>query len=285
MKKTLKYGPISFLFAALLFISACGGGSTGASTAAQADGQKADNSAAVRQNGQKVLRVGTSGRSLPMSYQNEQGNLDGFDIEVMTAIADKLGLTIEWTTAEFSGLFGMLDADKIDTIANQVEISEERQQKYLFTTPYVYSGSQLVVKKGNDSIHSLDDLAGKKIAVGLGTNKEKFLREYAAEHRVDMNIVTYEDPSGIVYDVANGRVDAYIVDRASGLIKIEKSGLDLEFAGESFEDYIIAYPFVNNSQNKELVEQFNMAIEQMHQDGTLAELSLKHLKQDVSKQK
>ncbi|TDF98794.1 transporter substrate-binding domain-containing protein [Paenibacillus piri] len=61
-----------------------------------------------------MLRVGTSGRSVPHSYKNEQQELDGFDIEAIKAIAAKIGYKVEWTTADFSGLFGMLDAGKID---------------------------------------------------------------------------------------------------------------------------------------------------------------------------
>lgn len=264
---------VSALSAVVLLVSACSTQTAAPSAQAQSS-QKTE---------EKVLRVGTSGRSVPHSYMNEKQELEGFDIEAIKAIAGKLGYKVEWTTADFSGLFGMLDANKIDTIANQVEISDQRKAKYLFSTPYVYSGGQLVVKKGNDSIASLQDLKGKKIAVGLGTNKEKFLREFDQDKGVKMNIVTYEDPSGIVYDVANGRVDAYIVDKASGLVKIEKSGLPLQFAGQPFEDYIIAYPFVNNDKNKELKDKFNQAIEELQKDGTMAQLSMKFYKQDISK--
>lgn len=280
MKASAKMVWIALVSAVVLLTGACGGTSAGS---VNGTGQVQENPKGSADG--KVIRVGTSGRSLPMSYKNDQQQLDGFDIEVMTEIAKRIGYKVEWTTGEFSGLFGMLDTDKIDTIANQVEISEQRKEKYLFSDPYVYSGAQLVVKKGNDSIKSLLDLKGKKIAVGLGTNKEKFLRGYDKDQKVNMNIVTYEDPSGIVYDVANGRVDAYIVDRASGLIKIEVSGLALQFAGDSFEDYIIAFPFVNNDKNKTLVEPFNKALDDMRKDGSLSKISMKHLKQDVSVKK
>ncbi|WP_240419490.1 amino acid ABC transporter substrate-binding protein [Paenibacillus periandrae] len=274
--KQLKAGMLlGILSMVILLVCACG---KQAVVASQQGGQQVKVE-------EKVLRVGTSGRSLPMSYKNDKQQLDGYDVEVMLEIAKRIGYKVEWTTGEFSGLFGMLDADKIDTIANQVETSNQRKEKYLFSAPYVYSGSQLAVKKGNESIKSLEDLKGKKIAVGLGTNKEQFLRKFDTDKKVSMSIVTYEDPSGIVYDVANGRVDAYIVDGASGLIKIEVSGLPLELVGKPFEDYIIAHPFVKNEKNKELVELFNKAIEEMAKDGTLSKLSMKHLKQDVTKKK
>ncbi|AJY75068.1 amino acid ABC transporter substrate-binding protein [Paenibacillus beijingensis] len=278
MLKIRKSFVVSMLTAVVLVSSACG-----AKTAAPA--AEAQNAQAAEKSEEKVLRVGTSGRSVPHSFKNEKQELDGFDIAAMNAIADKIGYKVEWTVSDFSGLFGMLEASKVDTIANQVEISDQRKEKYMFSIPYVYSGGQLVVKKGNESIKSLEDLKGKKIAVGLGTNKEKFLRQFDQDNGVKMNIVTYEDPSGIVYDVANGRVDAYIVDKASGLVKIEKSGLPLQFAGEPFEDYIIAYPFVNNDKNKELKEKFDKALEELQKDGTMSALSMKYYKQDISKPK
>ncbi|OXM85520.1 amino acid ABC transporter substrate-binding protein [Paenibacillus rigui] len=267
---------LSSVLAAVVLLSSACGTQTASPAAGAGNGSKAGGE-------EKVLRVGTSGRSVPHSYKNEKQELDGFDVEAIKAIADKMGYKVDWVTADFSGLFGMLDANKIDTIANQVEISDQRKEKYLFSIPYVYSGGQLVVKKGNDSIKSLQDLKGKKIAVGLGTNKEKFLREFDNEKGVKMNIVTYEDPSGIVYDVANGRADAYIVDKASGLVKIEKSGLPLQFAGEPFEDYIIAYPFVKNAKNNELKDKFDKALEELQKDGTMSKLSMKFYKQDISK--
>ncbi|GAB7195905.1 hypothetical protein OS31_28170 [Dickeya oryzae] len=75
-----------------------------------------------------VLRVGTTGQSYPGSYK-ENGTLVGYDVEVAETIAHKLGYQIAWTTADFSGLMGQLEAGKLDTVANNFVKTTERQKK------------------------------------------------------------------------------------------------------------------------------------------------------------
>lgn len=242
MKRLKKAGWLAVLFFIVGSAAACGG-----KTDLAAPGQPAEKQAeSVEANGQgrnagKILRVGTTARSIPFSYQNEETQqLDGFEVEFINLIGKQLGYEVEWTVTDFSGLMGMIEADKIDTIANQVVATEERKQKYLFSTPYLYSGSRLVVRADDESIRSLEDLKGKKIAAGLGSNNEVFLQEYEKEHAIGMSIVAYEDTSGIMYDIANGRVDTYLLDQGAGLVRIKKSELPLKFSGEPVDSHEIA---------------------------------------------
>ena len=122
------------------------------------------------------LRVGMSGQYFPFTFV-EQDVLKGFDVDVMKAIGKEMGREIQFQTANFSGLFGMLGAGRIDTVANQITITDERKKAYLFSEPYVYDGAQVVVKKGNDEIQGVEDLKGKTVAVNLGSNFESLLRE------------------------------------------------------------------------------------------------------------
>ncbi len=112
------------------------------------------------------LKVGMSGGYFPFTFV-EQDTLKGFEVDVMEAVADEMGTEVAFETANFSGLFGMLESGRIDTIANQITITEERQAKYAFTEPYVYDGAQVVVKKGNETISGVEDLRGKSVAVNL----------------------------------------------------------------------------------------------------------------------
>lgn len=77
----------------------------------------------------------------------------------------------------FSGLIGALDAGRIDTIANQITITPEREAAFAFTQAYVIDGAQVVTRKGNDAIMGVDDLRGKIVAVNLGSNFEQLLRD------------------------------------------------------------------------------------------------------------
>jgi putative amino-acid transport system substrate-binding protein/putative amino-acid transport system permease protein len=227
----------------------------------------------------QVIRIGTSGGYYPFTFV-ENDKLQGFEIDVWNEIAKRIGYKTEFVTSKFSGLFGMLDTDKIDTVANQIATTEERKQKYLFTDPYVYSGAQIIVKKGNTSIKTLEDLKGKKVGVSLGSNFEKTLRAFDKDNKI--NIVTY-DGNGVWQDLALGRIDAMLFDKVSSLVTIKKSNYDLELAGDQLEVGGNAFPFVNNDKNKALIEKVNKALTDMNQDGTLETISKKWVDLDITK--
>ncbi|MGC5254614.1 transporter substrate-binding domain-containing protein, partial [Escherichia coli] len=78
--------------------------------------------------------------------------LQGFEVDLWDEIGRRNDYQVEYVTANFSGLFGLLQTGRIDTISNQITITDERQATYLFTDPYVVDGAQITVRKGNDTI-------------------------------------------------------------------------------------------------------------------------------------
>lgn len=230
--------------------------------------------------GNDVIKIGTSGGYHPFTFMNEEGKLDGFEIDVWNEIGKRIGYDVEYETAAFSGLFGMLDTGKIKTISNQITITEQRKEKYLFPVPYVYSGAQLIVKQGNDDIKTLEDLKGKKVGVSLGSNYEQLIREYDINNEIE--VITYEDFIGSLQDVAIGRISAVVNDKLAGVINIKESGLDLQLGGDPVHPLENSFPFANNEENKELIEKINKAIEDMREDGTLAEISGKWFEVDIT---
>ncbi|PTM56560.1 amino acid ABC transporter substrate-binding protein (PAAT family) [Desmospora activa DSM 45169] len=231
---------------------------------------------------EKVLRVGATGQSYPFAYK-EGEELKGFDVEVMEAVADKLGYELEWQLTEFSGLMGQLEAGKLDTIANQVAVTEERKEKYNFTDPYAYAGSQIVVKEDNKTINSVDDLAGKTVAAVLGSNHAKNLEKQDPDKKI--KIRTYETQEGTLNDVAYGRVDAYVNARSVLIAQIEKSELPLRLAGDPFVYEEVALPFKKDEAHDEMREKVDQALAELREDGTLQTLSEKYFKDDVTVKK
>ncbi len=189
------------------------------------------------------VKVGMSGRYFPFTFV-KQDKLQGFEVDMWDEIGKRNDYKIEYVTSNFSGLFGLLETGRIDTISNQITMTDERKAKYLFADPYVIDGAQITVRKGNDSIKGVDDLAGKTVAVNLGSNFEQLLRQYDKDGKI--NIKTYD--TGIEHDVALGRADAFVMDRLSALELIKKTGLPLELAGEPFETIQNAWPFVNDEK-------------------------------------
>ena len=231
--------------------------------------------------GNKTISIGTSGGYPPFTFMNSEGKLDGFEIDVWNEISKRIGYVVKFETAEFSGLFGMLDTNKINTISNQITITEQRKEKYLFPTPYVFSGAQLVVKKGNEDIKSLENLKGKKVGVSLGSNYEQLIKEYDVNNEI--TVITYEDFIGSLQDVALGRIDAVMNDKLAAVINIQKSGLDLQLGGDPVKPLENSFPFVTNDDNKALIEQIDKAIVEMREDGTLENISNKWFNTDITK--
>ncbi|ANS84030.1 Putative amino-acid ABC transporter-binding protein PatH [Vibrio scophthalmi] len=223
------------------------------------------------------VKVGMSGRYFPFTFV-EKDKLQGFEVDLWDEIGQRNGYQVEYVTASFSGLFGLLETGRIDTISNQITITEARQAKFLFADPYVVDGAQITVRKGNDSIQSVTDLAGKTVAVNLGSNFEQLLRSYDKDNQI--TIKTYD--AGIEHDVALGRADAFVMDRLSALELIKKTGLPLQLAGEPFETIENAWPFLNNARGQQLQSEVNQALAAMRADGTLATISEKWFGADIT---
>lgn len=224
------------------------------------------------------VKVGMSGRYYPFTFV-EKDKLQGFEVDLWDEIARRNDYNVEYVTANFSGLFGLLETGRIDTISNQITMTDTRKAKYLFANPYVIDGAQIAVRKGNDSIKSIEDLSGKTVAVNLGSNFEQLLRDYDKDNKI--NIKTYD--TGIEHDVALGRSDAFVMDRLSVLELIKKTGLPLQLAGEPFDTIQNAWPFVNNANGKKLQKEVNEALAAMRADGTLSTISNKWFGADITK--
>ena len=225
----------------------------------------------------KAVKVGMSGGYFPFTFK-EGGELKGFEIDVWNEISNRINRPVEFVTAPFSGLFGMLESSRVDTISNQITITEERELKYNFSTPYVFDGAQITVNSETNDINSLEDLKGRKVAVNLGSNFEQLLREF--DPAGDINVITYE--TGIAHDVSIGRADAFIMDRLSAVELIKKSGLPLKVAGQPFTHIYNAMPFRKDADSDALRQLVDKTIENMRADGSLAKISEKWFGIDVT---
>jgi putative S-methylcysteine transport system substrate-binding protein len=224
------------------------------------------------------LRVGMSGGYFPFTFV-QQDQLQGFEVDLMNAVGAETDLEISFETMSFSGLIGALHAGRIDTIANQITITPEREAKFAFTQPYVFDGAQVVVKAGNeDKITGPEDLKGRTVAVNLGSNFEQLLRELPYADEIDIR--TYE--SNIEQDTALGRVDAFVMDRVSSAQVIKESPLPLALAGGPFSEIRNALPFRDDEAGRALRDRVDSALSALREDGTLTEISEKWFGSDIT---
>ncbi|KZY48671.1 amino acid ABC transporter substrate-binding protein [Roseovarius sp. HI0049] len=224
-----------------------------------------------------ALTVGMSGGYFPFTFVR-QDVLQGFEVDVMNAVGEVADLDIQFETMSFSGLIGALDAGRIDTIANQITITPEREAKFAFTEPYVIDGAQVVTREGNDTITGVEDLRGKIVAVNLGSNFEQLLRDLPFADEVEIR--TYK--SNIEQDTALGRVDAFVMDRVSSAQVISQSPLPLQLAGEPFSEIRNALPFRDDEEGRALRDKVDAALVTLRENGTLTEISEKWFGSDIT---
>ncbi|WP_295807982.1 amino acid ABC transporter substrate-binding protein [uncultured Nitratireductor sp.] len=226
----------------------------------------------------ETIRVGMSGGYFPFTFV-KQDKLQGFEVDFINAVAEETGDEVDFVTMSFSGLVGALESNRIDTIANQITITPEREAKFAFSQPYVIDGAQVVVKKGNETeITGPESLKGRSVAVNLGSNFEQLLRELPYADEID--IKTYE--SNLEQDTALGRVDAFVMDRVSASQVIKETPLPLALAGQPFSEIRNALPFRDDDEGKALRDRVDAAIAKLKEDGTLTEISQKWFGTDIT---
>ncbi|CAN0655004.1 amino acid ABC transporter substrate-binding protein [Nitratireductor aquimarinus] len=227
----------------------------------------------------ETIRVGMSGGYFPFTFV-KQDKLQGFEVDVLNAVAEETGDEVEFVTMSFSGLIGALESNRIDTIANQITITPEREARFAFSQPYVIDGAQVVVKKGNETeITGPESLKGRTVAVNLGSNFEALLRELPYADEID--IKTYE--SNLEQETALGRVDAFVMDRVSATQVIKETPLPLALAGKPFSELRNALPFRNDDEGKALRDRVNAAIATLKENGKLTEISQKWFAADITR--
>lgn len=228
---------------------------------------------------QEVIKLGATGQSYPNSFVQD-GKLVGFDVEVAEAIANKIGAKVEWTKAEFSGLMGLLDSERLDSVANVVAITEAREQKFNFTEPYSYLGSQVVTHTNNTDINDHQDLVGKTVSGVLGSNNVAVLQKAFPNGEVILR--TYETRDGAMHDLVAQRVDGYINSKPILLAEIKRNNLPFKMVGAPLAMERVGFPFHKNAKGEKLRDQFNAALKTLQDDGTIKAISIKYFGEDIS---
>lgn len=263
----------------LLAVAACGGAESSGEASGEAAGRGASAEGASLQQvkDEGVLTVGTEGTYRPFTFhENGTGDLTGYDVEVVEAVADELGVEVEYQETQWDAIFAGLESGRFDVIANQVSINEERQAKYDFSTPYTVSRGVVVVADGDDSISSVEDLQGKTTAQSLTSNWYQLAEENGAD------IEAVEGWAQAVTLLKQGRVDATVNDELTFLDYENTEGdTSLQIAVETAEQAENAFAFRKGSGS--LVDAVDQALADLRADGTLTKISEKYFGADVSK--
>jgi len=225
-----------------------------------------------------TLRIGLEGTFPPFnSKDTKTGELVGFDVDIAKAVATKLGVKPEFITTEWSGIIAGLQAGKFDVIVNQVGATDARKQVLDFSPGYTFSGAELIQRSNDDrKFTSLEDLKGKKLGVGLGTNYMDMAKAVGG-----IDIKTYPGAPEYLRDLAAGRLDAALNDKLMLAYLMKNSQLPLKAGAMVGSAAPSAIPFKKGNPN--FAKAIDDAMTQLEADGTFAKISDKWFGIDVTK--
>lgn len=241
-------------------------------------GESADDLLAqIKERGSIIVAM--EGTWAPWTYHDEDDNLVGYDVEVAQNIAEKLGVEVEFIEGAWDGLLAGLDAGRYDIMVNGVGVTEERAEKYNFSTPYAYNKTAVIVRGDYDEISSMEDLKGKKTANTISSTYAAQAEAYGA------TVTGVDDLNQTIELLLSKRIDATLnAEVVFNDYKKEHPEADVKIATYSDQVEEIAIPIRKGDDTVTLLEAVNDALDEMAKDGTLTELSEKYFGIDISKE-
>jgi polar amino acid transport system substrate-binding protein len=213
----------------------------------------------------KVYVVGTDAAYAPFESQNEKGEIVGFDIDVVKAVAQKAGIEVKFVNTPWEGIFNTLAQGDRDLLVSSITITDERKQTMDFSTPY-FDAQQLMAVKKDSKIGKFDDLKKLKVGVQNGTTGDEVITKLQGKDST--NIKRFESTPLALKELEAGGVDAVVADNgvvvhyvANNAGSNFKTLADASFAAEQ-------YGLAVKKGNAELLTKLNKGLADIKADGT-----------------
>jgi polar amino acid transport system substrate-binding protein len=214
------------------------------------------------------LVVGTNAEFSPFEFIGDDGNPAGIDIDLISAIGEKIGVSVQIVNMGGDALIPAMTSGKIGAIISGMTITEERKKSVQFSDPYYQASQKIIVKDGSD-IADEAGLAGKKIGVQMGTTGDLYVTDTVK----DATVERYDKGIDAVQDLVNGKLDAVVIDEEPAKVFVSQAqGLSVLEDRLSDEQYGIALPLGQD----ELLTKINEALAELKADGTLDEIYAKY---------
>lgn len=282
----------TLLAAALMALTACGGGAQPAQTqapaeeAAEAEAEApAEEEAAAEETAEEaapaeggitgegvategVLVMATNAEFPPYEF-HEGSEIVGIDVEIARAIAEKMGCTLEIEDIAFDSIIAEVSSGKADMGLAGMTVTDERKQNVDFSDTYAHSSQVIIVPEGSE-IASVDALAGLTVGVQTGTTGDLF----ASDDDAIGGVERYAKGMEAVMALQQTKVDAVIIDRATAQAYLEQvDGLTIVDESYTEEDYAAAI----KKGNTALLDNVNKALAELKADGTLDAIVAKYI--------
>lgn len=223
--------------------------------------------------------VATDAAFPPMEFIDEDKQLVGFDIDMMNAIAETMGFEVEYRNTAWDGIFAGLESGDYDAILSAVTITEDRQQTYDFSDPYINAGQAVVVRMDEEGIAGHEDLPGMVVGAQIGTTGA-----FAVQDIEGAELKEYDNIDLALLDLVNGNVDAVVVDTpvaADFALASEQFEGRLKIVGEPFTDEHYGV-VVRKGAQSEFLDAFNEGLRRIRADGTYDAIYARWITGDIT---
>lgn len=214
------------------------------------------------QSSSDTIVVATDATWPPMEYVDENKEIVGYDIELMKAVAERAGIEIEFKNVAWDGIFAGLAAGEYDAIISSVTITEDRQEKYDFSEPYINAG-QIVVTTADSAITGPDALSGYTVGAQIGTTGA-----IEIQNMDGVELKEYDEVGLAFEDLVAGRIDAVVCDTpvaADFALQREEYSAVLKIVGEPFTDEY--YGILVQQGNSDLLDKINEGLKAVQDEG------------------
>ena len=221
----------------------------------------------------RVLVVGTDAAYTPFESQNDKGEIVGFDVDVVKAVAQKAGFEVKFVNTPWEGIFNALDQGDRDLLVSAITVTDERRQTMDFSQPY-FDARQLIAVKSDSPVTKFEDIKNMKVGVQNGTTGDEVVgkllgKSSTAIKRFESTPLALKEleAGGVQAVVAdNGVVVHYLANNAAGGFKTVS---DASFPVEK-------YGIAVKKGNAELLARINQGLEAIRTDGTYARIYASH---------
>ena len=233
-----------------------------------------------KDSGKKVTVV-TSGTGEPYSLLSDDGKWTGIDADMWDEIEKRTGWEVEVKQASFDAMWGELDTNRVDVVANCLAVKPERTDKYNATIPY-YGDSQCIIVNDDSDYKTADDLKGKTVGCTNGQAAQTIIEDMAAEKGFTVKL--YEDSAVGMNDLKLGRIDAYANTTTNvNAFTHNNSDAKFRFFDEQLLANNVAYFLPKTDDGEKLTKELNDVIQEMLDDGTVAKITEKWMYADMTK--
>ncbi len=228
-----------------------------------------------------VLSVGVDDTYLPMEFRDDQNELVGFDIDFANALAEQLGVNVEFQTVAWDGIFNGLTAKQYDAIISSTSITPDRLKSFSMTDPYVANGIVIVSRKDATPVTTFKELEGKTLGAQIETTADIAAEKLKVDENVNVEIKKFDGMLDAFAALQGKQIDNVITD----------AGVAMYYVAQNPDLFVVSSDVLTNEpigitsrmDDTASTEKFNEAIKALQENGKMSEISMKWFGEDMTK--